>query len=1125
VTEQPRSPAFVGRDDELTQLVHGLDDVAAGRGRLVLIGGEPGIGKTRLADELAARARDRGFLVAWGRAWEDAGAPAFWPWVQVLRACLRDENREGLREHLGAGIADLGRILPELAPSVVPDTEPEPASDSARFRLFDTVADFLARAGDAGPVLVLLDDLQAADVPSLLLLKFVASQLQRMRVMVVSAYRSGAAVPGSALASAVDDLEREPSSRSLFLSGLGAAGVQSLVASVTGQSLDSDLITTISQRTDGNPLFIAEVAKLLAEEGDLAPGGDLRTLPMRLPAGIQGLMRRRIGTLGTAGIQALVTAAAIGPEFSVRDVAEVTGEDAEAVSSTLARAVHAGFILPVAGPEERMRFAHDLVREALYQSVSLPELAAIHRGIAMTVRRGSERTGAATEAELAFHFYQAAANGDGPEQADLARDAARHAVNAGDQAVRSLGYEEAARLYRIALDAQDLVPATPVAERAEILLSLGDALARAGELDAARTTFLDVAALAEASGMPGPLCRAALGYGGRFPWARAGDDQHLVPLLRRALEAASDPPLRIRLLGRLACALRGLPGQREVSDDLSREALQLARRLGDLPTLSYALTCRYWAIWWPENPSERLGIAEEALAVARSGGDPEQIIDAYQMRYQTYVDLGRMADARIDNETVRHLARELRQPAQLWLARGASVLVALATGDYELAERVIPSELAPRPSNPVRDDLSAAITHRFLWQREKGRVAEEEDSVRRAAMAFPWYPLHRAALACLLAEVGRKDEARSVLDELARDAFAVFERDSEWLLGICLASEAASLLGDGASAAVLYAQLKSSAGQNAVGHAEGSVGAVDRYLGLLARVTGEFEAAESHLSNAIAVNTRMGLTPWAAHAMADLASLLRERGRAQDRARADELARSARSIASRIGMTTLEAQLAGSGDARREVIPSPVSRHAAFRREGEYWSVTFGDDAMQLRDTKGMGYLAQLLARPGQETHVLDLVRSTSTGSGSVPSVTAADLGGGGFSSAFDDTGDLLDPAARAAYRARLAELDAEVAEAEAWNDEERARRARAERGFLVDELAAAVGMGGRGRSAPSGIERARISVSKAVHAAMRRIESHSAGLGSHLSHTVHTGVFCSYTPDPALGIVWDTGQ
>jgi tetratricopeptide (TPR) repeat protein len=632
-------------------------------------------------------------------------------------------------------------------------------------------------------------------------------------------------------------------------------------------------------------------------------------------------------------------------------------------------------------------------------------------------------------------------------------------------------------------------------------------------------TFLEAARLARRTGVSEHLARAALGYGGRLPWTRPGNDQVLIPVLQEALVmlGGSDDRLRVRLLARLACAWRSSPEQREQSAAFTRQAVDLARGLDDPATLTYALAGRFWATWWPENPMDRRRVAEEMLAVAESVGEPERLIDAHLMLWLNYSEVGDMTDARAKAEEVRRLAEDLRQPYQLWLGVAPRAELALLEGEFTVAEELMRGEEWGRPITLVRDEVSAARFHLFLLRREQDRLAEAEALVRSAADEFPWYPLHRAALAVLLADLGRVSEARAVFAELSADGFRAIYRDNMWLLGMCLASEACAILGDAARAAVLYQQLLPFAGRHAIGHAEGSVGSVDRYLGLLAATQGDVNAATRHLEDAVRTNEQMGAHPWTAHTQHDLAQVLARRDAPGDRERAGSLEQAALVAAQRMGMSALARGISASlgEESALPHLEQAVAGTGMFRREGDYWSVGIGGDRVRIRDAKGMRYLARLLSQPAHEIHALQLAGSAAAATAVRAGRDELETGGLG------DAGALLDAEAKAAYRHRIEELRGELAEAQEWNDSERTAKARAELDFLAHEFARAVGIGGTDRKAASASERARLSVTRAIRSAIARIQEESPALGAHLAATVRTGSFCSYTPDPRVPIHW----
>jgi len=1115
VIEHERGNVFVGREHELQELLRGFDDAAAGRGRLVLLAGEAGIGKSRLADELASRARHRGARVLWGKCWGEAGVPAYWPWIQGLRSYLRSADPEDVRSQLAGGAGDIAQVLPEVG-AIVADVAPPPAIDpeSARFRLFDSLTAFMINAARSTPLVFVLDDLQVADTASIRLLHFLASQLTESRILVIATYRDGELAPDDPLAGYLPEFLREPATLSLRLAGLGQSAVGEFVEATAGLGLGSTVVAALWQETGGNPLFLGEAVRALSAEGRPLSSVDPSSLRVAVPRGVRDLIARRLQELDDRTVEALTFGAVMGPEFSIETLRAVGGYGADELLDLFDQPMHAGLLVAVPGALGRLRFAHDLVRETLYGELSTVRRIRLHRQVASALEAHYGATADAHLPELAHHYFEAARGGDPGPAVDFAR-------RAGDEAAHSLAYEEAVRFYEMALQACESIPADDEIAVVDLLLALGDAEARAGEFDRARTTFLRAARVAKRLGATSLLAQAALGYGGRFVWARAGSDPHIIPLLQDALVllGGDDDRLRVRLLTRLACALRSSP-DREHSDALSQQAVTIARQLGDPRTLCYALEGRFGAIWWPENPDERLALARETIALAEQIGDIEIEATARMAAESALADLARMTEARAEAEVLSRRARELRQPAQQWMAGTIGAELILFGGDFARAEPLIQDGLRLEAhQTSAADERSSSRSQLFILRRDQDRLQEMEEMVRLSIDEFPWYPLHRCALALLLAELGRLDEARVVFDDVARDDFAVLYRDNEWLLGMAFASEACALLGDAGSAVVLYEQLRPFAGRHILGHSEGAVGAADRYLGLLAHAMGRHTEAKAHLAEAIRINALMNGRPWIARSQFDLAGVLMAEAQSTP-AEADHLLREALATAREIGMVALEraivSRLAPAAEAR-ESVAGPNNGRGLFHREGEYWTVALGGEPVRIRDTKGMRYLARLLSQPGHELHALDLARSSDPeGSAGVPDPELR-------SDAMGDAGALLDPAAKAAYRLRLEDLRSEIAEAEAFNDLERAARARQEVDFLASELAGAVGLGGRDRKAASSAERARLSVTRAIRAALARIAEQSPDLGHHLDATIRTGTYCSYNPDPRLPITWGT--
>lgn len=1110
--------AFVGRGPELDVLASGFEEAVGGRGRLFLVSGEPGIGKTRLADEFSERARERGARVLWGRCWEAGGAPAYWPWVQALRSYIGHQDPEQLRALLGTGAVDVSQMLPELRDSF-PDLPELPSlnPDTARFRLFDSATAFLKRAAMAQPLVLVLDDIHAADTPSLRLLEFLASQLGDSRLLLLCGFRDVAPALNEALLSSLTQLAREPVARRLALGGLAEAEVHTYLELVTGRAPAPSVVTEIHRETEGNPLFVEEVVRLLVSEGRLE---DAAEVAVSLPEGVRQVIGLRLARLSEPCRRVLTLASVLGRDFSLDALERVSGGSGDELLAVLDEAASERVVTEVPGVLVRLRFSHALIRDVLYEEIPSARRRSLHRAAGEALEELYAGDLDPHLAELAHHFLAS-----GPDGKDRGISYARRA---GDRAMRLLAFEEATRRYRTALEALDLKGAAEEQARCDLLLAMGEAQMRSGEDRSSKQTFLRAAGLARESGWAERLARAALGYGGRFVWFRAGRDTRLVPLLEEALTAlgGAETELRVRVLARLAGALRDEPS-RERRGTLSGRAVEIACRLGDPDTLAYALVSRLTAIWGPENTQELLEIASEIVRLGEDVGASERALEGYHLRFVMLLILGDRAGADAQLEESARISEEVRQPPQDWYVAAHRNVLLLLEGRLHEAEELIPGAL----DIVLTETMDADVAYRlqlFGLRKDQGRIGEVEAVIRRSVDDYPWYPMFRCALAHLYAELGQEREARLVFAELARDGFAAIPRDIGWLFGMSLLPEVAAFLGDLEAAATMYDLLEPYAGLVAFSPPELCLGAVSRGLGVLATTLSRFEEAAVHFEEAVETNERLRARPWAARTRYDHARMLLSRDAPGDRERALDLLAQAHATSRELGMAALEGEVSGLlGDLgvehrAPELAEAPAApatarpRPSIFRREGDYFSIAFEGEAFRLKDAKGLRYLALLLGSPGREIHVLDLVAGAD---GGPPSRARADrdletTGGG-------DAGEVIDAKARAAYTLRLKELREELEEAESFGDAERASRANEEMEFLARELAGGVGLGGRLRKSASSAERARMSVAKAIRSAMERIAGESPALGRHLQSTIHTGTFCRYEPDPRAPISW----
>jgi DNA-binding SARP family transcriptional activator len=397
-------PALVGREAERGVLGACLDELVAGRGGVTLIGGEPGIGKTRLAEELAMEAIERGVAVAWGRCYAGRGAPAFWPWAQIVEELLAQFSDDELRVAMGSGAAELSQLVPsvkDLVADLVPPAPTDP--ESARFRLYEAITSFLRRLSRATPLVVALDDVHWADEASLGLFGFAATGLAHSAVLVVATYRTVDPVVGGPFAATLAEVDRQYHVRRLDVGGLEQSAIAALVAT-RGQSPDDDAIGTLLERTRGNPFFVTEIVRLLASSGhDLDPD----TVSRIIPDSVRGVIRQRVARQPAATIETLAAAAVLGQDVDPLLLADMLDRDPVTILEELEPAVEAGILVTLPGPISRYRFSHGLVNETLYLDLRPAHRSRHHQRAALALEASHGDSGGTHLIPIAAHWFHA----------------------------------------------------------------------------------------------------------------------------------------------------------------------------------------------------------------------------------------------------------------------------------------------------------------------------------------------------------------------------------------------------------------------------------------------------------------------------------------------------------------------------------------------------------------------------------------------------------------------------------------------------------------------------------------------------------------------------------------------
>lgn len=888
---------FVGRAAELASLREAMLLALRGQGRMAVLSGEPGIGKTHIAQQLADEAAAAGLRVLWGRCPEEPGAPPYWPWRQAMRRCIADWNRCTLRTVAGHGAGDLAVFEPEIAARLELPAVAAPAHDSAeaaaaaRFRLFDAVGGFWQRAAATAPLLLILDDLHGADVPSLKLLEHLAAELRSLPLMIVGTCRAAEVDRSHPLADALTQAARHAPLLRLKLGRFSADETAQFVAGVD-QRWTPQLAALLHQRSDGHPLFLAEMTRHLqeAQRGSTPTEAEVQAL-LHLPPGVREFIASRLSRLSPTCVQVLTRAAVIGRRFGIELLAMLLDDGAAQAHGALQEACRAGLIEALAEPGA-YQFSHTLGRDALYEELPAAERARLHLRIAETLEERHAHDPALLTT-LAYHYHEA-------RSAGAAAKAAEYARRAGEQAMATRAYEDAAVHYQRALQSHG--PARD-AVACELLLSLGAAQVRAGEAEAGRNAFVEAASLARALCLPQAMARAALGYVD-ISWLEAQLSAVAASLAKEALLMNSplDSAQRALLLAALTRSLL-LMGHSDAAVAMHDNATACARRVGDAHALFVALSSIAPAQWEPALLPRRLAAVREAMQLAPRCGDWLTTV-GLGWHVGTLVEAGDIAAA---DQAVALFVGELPLRWHPHLGGDCRAMVALHRGRFDEAERLIREQMQRARRYGYPQAFDAASVQMFGLKREQGRLAELAPALdlfrRHAPPGGTWLP----GYALLCCELGRRDDARTAFEQIAADGLQpdhkadYMHRNLAYLCMVCTS------LGDAARAERLYALLAPFAGRNYVfgGNVE-CFGATDRLLGMLAATMQRWDLAAPHFESALALDAAGAALPWLVHTQHEYAAMLLVRRHDGDAPRAARLLDAALQGSRGLGMRALE---------------------------------------------------------------------------------------------------------------------------------------------------------------------------------------------------------------------------
>jgi hypothetical protein len=1055
----PGREGIIGREHPAGLLRAEIGRAVDSHGGLVLVTGEAGIGKTTLVTDAAEEARRRGALVLSGSCWESDSAPGYWPWVQVVRALRRAATPEEWTAAEAAGGVGLAVLLGE-APAGTPDGGS--AHDAARaeaFQLYDAVTTALVSVSQRRPVVVVLDDLHWADSASLRLLEFAAQHTWFERLLLVGTYRDVEVESGGHPLEPLL-LPLVAKATSVTLTGLDRDEVGALIARTAGREADPQVVAEVHRRTGGNPFFVEQAARLWRTDGSVTA----------VAPGVREVVRRRLSLLPEPVVELLTAASVLGREFHPEVLAACAASPAAEVDRLLGRAVSARLV--VAGDSGRSAFAHDLVRETLYEALGEAERHRRHATVVTAVDRAA-LAGRLFPADLARHAYLAGAELEPARAVELL-------VAAAQDAGTRLATEEAVGHLRRALEVVE-----DPARRVRIALDLGQELFHGGGREEARRRFEDAAALARRLDDPELLARVALTV-----------DRYEAPGRERARRSGE---LVREAHQRLVGGADGAVPHDQLVRDLIAGAEALARQGRDDDALAFSLWSRHDSIWGLGTAREREALTVEIGEVAARSGDRETELFAAALRWVAQLEQG---DPRYFDQlrTFVAMGERLDVPRYRLATTIDRHIIAVLQGDFAAAERLL-AEVDER-SDHGHPDYAFMVQH-LHWAQWllRGRFAEIEEWQRGLGKRdHPHIGLLRAITAV---EQGEVEPALRQLAEV-EDAGTPYPRVVE-ALWLRLLAQAAAAARDPRLCDRARTALAPHHGEWAVSLYGCDVsGPVDLWVAGVDAAQERWDDAVAGFAAARDGADRLQARPWSVLARAGLADARERRGAAGDAEAARALREEVEREATELGMRQVADRLRrrAGADAGRPAPGAPTDRPAAayeFRRDGAVWRLGYGGRVVHLPDAKGLRDLHLLLGRPGDDVPAVELLDPAAG-----PELVAARRMGGD---------PVLDEEARARYRRRLTDLDEAIEQATELGDDRRAVALDQEREALLDELRAATGLAGRRRRLGDEAERARKTVSARIRDTLRKLDGRHPELVAHLRGAVSTGATCRYAP------------
>ncbi len=1079
---------FVGREREMQILRTRIDDATNGRGSLVLVSGEPGIGKTRLLTEASRYAESKEMQVLWGRCWEGEGAPAFWPWIQTIRGCLTSLGTTA-RDNL---IARTGQPILTRLTTCTPPTDTR-ISSIAQFQLFDSISEVLRLTAEACPLVLFLDDLHQADSSSTRVLEFVLSDLRQSNFTIVATARTldGPQHPSPTLSRVIS----APGTSALQLLGLNDQAARQLISDQLGSTdITEPAVRTIQARTEGNPFFLIEICHTL------------RTLPelnlpavLGVPESARLIVDKRMCGFPQMTRHVLAVAAVIGRTFS----ADLLGETNDVLPHLLI-ARQDGLILPTGTRPNEYQFSHALVREAIYSSLTPETRSSSHAQIANEIERSNEGHADELADPLAHHYFYAGT------QAPRGK-ALEFTVKAAANARSSAAYDYAAELLRrgLALARGDSVLGL------DLQLELGSALLSAGRWQESRETFLEAASGARRIGSGSRLAKAAIGAKGLI-LSPAPPDQRSIDLLQEALNElpAEETHLRVQVLHALATATHFSPPQSS-NANLATEALCLAETLNNTDAIATALEAVIITNWRPGTARRMIEYATRLLDL---GQDSRDIELQGRARIHLYVARSQHAEATAETEIdfAERVALESNHPKLRWQVNLLRSSQALVRGDFDTGLDY--AHTARELGNKCHDQT--AFLHLglnlLLRARLRGSFDGLDSSIRDGAKLTPDVPLSKLAIACVDFASDPAAHRPRALQETIDACLSYLQSNAFSLWGQCLLAELSFLSDNKEAAARVLTVLEPYADEAVVaGWGTALEGSAAHFVGLANLTLRKTDKAVACLSHAIRTNSECNWTLLRARSQLFLALAADRQQPHGDGSMIDRHAAAAVRTYDQAGLDIFDNPFIVGADGSslyrsfEELFPRsasqtstpPPSATLTATQEGDFVLFVYQSSSVRLRATKGARQLVWIVTNPGHEIPATLLAQIDHPDR----DLRAPGAGRSAKSKVIDDQ-------ARQEYTIRVREIRALLDSA--TDDPAATLEVREELEWLTSVLSASRNIHGETRHLGDPDERARVAVRNNLSNVIRRIFRQDERLGTHLTNSVHTGTSCSYRPE-----------